>query len=86
MTEESTEEQAPGPLEDLQQRLQKLAQKGHHNPLMLVNLRLDLVTQLLVPDSLVPTLEQAWQQVLEQYVNDLETQANRADLLEGVRQ
>ena len=68
-------------MEELQQRLQKL----NHNPLMLVNLRLDLVTQLLVPDSLVQTLEGAWQQVVQKYVEDLETQANREKLLEGVK-
>lgn len=73
-------------MQELQVRLQKLAERGHHNPLMLVNLRLDLVTQMLVPDAMVPVLEATWKDVVEKYTEDLETQANRNDLLKGVVQ
>jgi len=48
-------------------------------------MRMDLVTQLLVPDSLVPTLEGAWEGLMEQVVEHAEQELARQTLLEGVR-
>ena len=79
----SKETQDDGPT--TQERMQKLAEKGAVDPLLLLKMRMDLVTQLLVPDSLVPTLEGAWEGLMERYVDDVEQQLTRQTLLEGVR-
>ncbi len=71
--------------EKTQERLAKLAEKGAIDPLLLLKMRMDLVTQLLVPDSLVPTLEGAWEGLMERYVTDAEQALARQTLLEGVR-
>jgi len=71
--------------QDLSGRLEKLARTGAINPMDLLKMRMDLVTQLLVPDSLVPTLEGAWEGLMEQVVEHAEQELARQTLLEGVR-
>jgi len=67
--------------QDLSARLEKLP----IDPMALLKMRLDLVTNLLVPDSLVPTLEGAWEGLMEQVVERAEQELARQTLLEGVR-
>jgi hypothetical protein len=69
----------------LTERLGKLEQAGVIDQLTILKMRLDLVTTLLVPDSLVPTLEDAWEGLMEKFVEQAEQAVARQTLLEGVR-
>lgn len=72
-TETTTEEAgSQESVVDLETRLHRLEALGKVDSLTVLKLRLDLVTQLLVPDSLVQQLNTAWIELLTRYVEQLE--------------